>query len=117
MRFASLGGSNAGNYAAAGKSVADSGAKMHAVQRKAGPDYGMLSQVAMKTASNEKIAGMQAEARLTNVAQKVYSPHVKEQFFDCFWSDAAIIFRNYQNFSIRGFFFLKVVFNSYKSQK
>ena len=73
MRFASLGGSNAGNYAAAGKSVADSAAKMHAVQRKTGPDYGMLSQVAMKTASNEKIAGMEAEAKLTNVAQKVYA--------------------------------------------
>tara|TARA_R100000951_G_scaffold116741_1_gene130319 strand:+ start:374 stop:1336 length:963 start_codon:yes stop_codon:yes gene_type:complete len=73
MRFASLGGSNAGNYAAAGKSVADSAAKMHAVQRKTGPDYTGLSKVAMQTASNEKIAGMQAEAKLTNVAQNVYA--------------------------------------------
>ncbi len=73
MRFASLGGSNAGSYAAAGKSVADSAAKMHAVQRKTGPDYGMLSKVAMQTASNEKVAAMQAEAKLTNVAQSVYA--------------------------------------------
>jgi len=73
MRFASIGGSNAGNYAAAGKAVADSGAKMFKKQRETGPDYAGLSQVAMQTASNEKIAGMQAEARLTNVAQKVYA--------------------------------------------
>jgi len=73
MRFASLGGSNAGNYAAAGKAVANSAARMHAVQRKTGPDYTGLSKVAMQTASDEKIAGMQAEARLTNVAQKVYA--------------------------------------------
>lgn len=73
MRFASLGGSNAGKYAAAGKAVADSAAKMHAVQRRTGPDYAGLSEVAMKTASNEKIAGLQAEAKLMNVAQKVYA--------------------------------------------
>lgn len=73
MRFASIGGSNAANYAAAGKAVADSGAKMFKKQRETGPDYAGLSKVAMKTASNEKIAGMQAEAKLTNVAQKVYA--------------------------------------------
>tara|TARA_R110001592_G_scaffold126736_1_gene338193 strand:+ start:1365 stop:2315 length:951 start_codon:yes stop_codon:yes gene_type:complete len=77
MRFASLGGSNAGNYAAAGKSVADSAAKMHAVQRKAGPDYTGLSRVAMQTASNEKVAGMQAEAKLTNVAQAQYAKNTQ----------------------------------------
>lgn len=73
MRFASIGGSNAANYAAAGKAVADSGAKMFKKQRETGPDYAGLSRVAMQTASNEKIAGMQAEAKLTNVAQKVYA--------------------------------------------
>ena len=79
MRFASLGGSNAGNYAAAGKAVADSGARMHAVQRKTGPDYAGLSRVAMQTASNEKIAGMQAEAKLTNVAQAQYAKNTQNE--------------------------------------
>ena len=79
MRFASLGGSNAGNYAAAGKSVADSGARMHAVQRKTGPDYAGLSRVAMQTASNEKVAGMQAEAKLTNVAQAQYAKNTQNE--------------------------------------
>lgn len=79
MRFASLGGSNAGNYAAAGKSVADSAARMHAVQRKTGPDYAGLSRVAMQTASNEKVAGMQAEAKLTNVAQAQYAKNTQNE--------------------------------------
>tara|TARA_R110002050_G_scaffold109086_3_gene220128 strand:- start:689 stop:1705 length:1017 start_codon:yes stop_codon:yes gene_type:complete len=79
MRFASLGGSNAGNYAAAGKAVADSGARMHAVQRKTGPDYAGLSKVAMQTASNEKVAGMQAEAKLTNVAQAQYAKNTQNE--------------------------------------
>lgn len=73
MRFASLGGSNAASYAAAGKSVADSAVKSFAVQRKAGPDFGMLSEVAMKTASNERIAGMKAAANVTKVGIGVYS--------------------------------------------
>lgn len=73
MRFASIGGSNAANYAAAGKAVADSGAKMFKKQRETGPDYAGLSRVAMQTASNEKVAAMQSEAKLTNVAQKVYA--------------------------------------------
>jgi len=73
MRFASLGGSNAANYAAAGKAVATSAARMHTVQRKTGPDYTGLSKVAMQTASNEKIAGIQAEAKMTQVAQEVYA--------------------------------------------
>ena len=62
MRFASLGGSNAASYAAAGKSVADSAVKSFAVQRKTGPDYAGLSKVAMTAQSAEKIAGMQASA-------------------------------------------------------
>ena len=80
MRFASIGGSNAGNYAAAGKAVADSGAKMFKKQRETGPDYAGLSKVAMQTASNEKIAGMQAEAKLTNVAQKVYADQTQNAY-------------------------------------
>ena len=68
MRFASLSGSNNGaNYAAAGKAVANSAANVFAVQRKTGPDYAGLSQQAMKSATEEKIAGMKAEAKVTAV--------------------------------------------------
>jgi muramidase (phage lysozyme) len=77
MRFASLGGSNAANYAAAGKSVADSAAKMHAVQRKTGPDYGGLSQAAMKTNSAEKIAAINASAKVTKAGISAYSDVTK----------------------------------------
>jgi hypothetical protein len=80
MRFASIGGSNAASYAAAGKAVADSGAKMFKKQRETGPDYAGLSKVAMQTASNEKIAGMQAEAKLTNVAQDVYADQTQNAY-------------------------------------
>jgi muramidase (phage lysozyme) len=80
MRFASIGGSNAASYAAAGKAVADSGAKMFKKQRETGPDYAGLSKVAMKTASDEKIAGMQAEAKLTNVAQSVYADQTQNAY-------------------------------------
>jgi flagellum-specific peptidoglycan hydrolase FlgJ len=73
MRFASLGGSNAASYAAAGKSVADSAAKIHAVQRKTGPDYGELSKVAMKTNAAEKIAAINASASVTTAGIKAYS--------------------------------------------
>ena len=80
MRFASIGASNAGSYAAAGKAVADSGAAMFKKQRETGPDYAGLSKVAMKTASDEKIAGMQAEAKLTNVAQNVYADQTQNAY-------------------------------------
>jgi hypothetical protein len=80
MRFASIGGSNAANYAGAGKAVADSAARMHKKQRETGPDYAGLSKVAMQTASNEKIAGMQAEAKLTNVAQSVYADQTQNAY-------------------------------------
>ena len=63
-RFASYGGSNAGDYAAAGKAVADSAAKTFAIQRKSGPDYAGLSKVAMKTNSDEKIAAIKASAKV-----------------------------------------------------
>jgi len=62
MRFASAGKSNGASYAAAGKAVVNSAANIFDVQRKTGPDYGGLSKVAMKTASDEKIAGMKAES-------------------------------------------------------
>ena len=73
MRFASLGGSNTSDYAAAGKSVADSAAKTFAVQRKSGPDYGGLSQVAMKTNAEEKIAAINASAKVAQAGISAYS--------------------------------------------
>ena len=73
MRFASLGGSNAGNYVAAGRAASNSFSKVFAAQLKARPDYTGLNIKAMNTASAEKVAGMKAEARLTNVAQKVHA--------------------------------------------
>ena len=72
MRFASM-TSNGGNYAAAGKAVADSAAKTFAVQRKTGPDYGKLSQVAMKTAAEERISATQASAKVFNKGIDAYS--------------------------------------------
>ncbi len=73
MRFAALGGSNAGNYAQAGKAVADSAARTHAIQRKTGPNYGDLSKVAMKTNAEEKIAGIQASAKVAATGINAYS--------------------------------------------
>ena len=63
MRFASLQSSgNGAKYAQAGKAVVASAEKVFDVQRKTGPDYGKISKVAMKTAAEEKIAGMRAQA-------------------------------------------------------
>ena len=73
MRFAALGGSNAGNYAQAGKAVADSAARTHAIQRKTGPNYGDLSKVAMQTNAEEKIAGIQASAKVAATGINAYS--------------------------------------------
>jgi muramidase (phage lysozyme) len=78
MRFAALGGSNVGDYAAAGKAVADSAAKTFAVQRKTGPDYGKLSQVAMVTASEEKMSAMKASAQVTKAGINAYETNVKQ---------------------------------------
>ncbi len=78
MRFASIGGSNAASYAGAGKATADSAAKMFAVQRKTGPDYGELSKTAMVTASAEKISSMKASQAVTNAATKAYSGVVQQ---------------------------------------
>ena len=79
MRFASVGKSNGANYAAAGKAVANSSAKIFDVQRKTGPDYGGLSQVAMKTASDEKRAGMKAEASVAQAGIKAVAGMKKAQ--------------------------------------
>ena len=70
MRFASIGTSNASNYAAAGKAVADSSARVFDAQRKTGPDYAELSKTAMKTASAEKIAAMKAESEVYQAGLK-----------------------------------------------
>ncbi|MBL6857030.1 MAG: glycoside hydrolase family 104 protein [Rhodobacteraceae bacterium] len=71
MRFASLqGSSNGAKYAAAGKAVADSSANVFDVQRKTGPDYAGISKTAMKTAAEEKIAGMRAEASVAQAGIK-----------------------------------------------
>lgn len=78
MRFASLGGSNVSDYAAAGKAVADSSAKTFAVQRKTGPDYGELSKVAMKTAAEEKMTSMKASANVTKAGISAYEDVVKQ---------------------------------------
>lgn len=66
MRFASIGGSNAGNYAGAGKAAADSAANIFSIARKYGPDYAGLSKVAMATQSAEKIKAMETAAKVTN---------------------------------------------------
>ena len=72
MRFASYGGSNASDYAAAGKAVADSAAKTFAIQRKSGPDYAGLSKVAMKTNTEEKIAAINASAKVAKAGINAY---------------------------------------------
>ena len=77
MQFNSLRGGNAGDYAAAGKTVANSAAKSFAIQRKTGPDYGGLSQVAMKTSSAEKIAAIKASAKVTKAGIDAYSDVTK----------------------------------------
>jgi len=68
MRFASLGGNNANKYITAGAAQAKSGADIFATTARYSNDYGMLAEKAMNNASSEKIAGMKAEARVTNAA-------------------------------------------------
>lgn len=77
MQFNSLRGGNASDYAAAGKTVANSAAKSFAIQRKTGPDYGGLSQVAMKTSSEEKIAAIKASANVAKAGIDAYSDVTK----------------------------------------
>ncbi len=66
MRFASIGGQ--GNYAQAGKAVANDAAKTFDAARKNSVDFGGLAQEAMKVRSKEKIAAMKAEAAVTKTA-------------------------------------------------
>ncbi len=66
MRFASIGGQ--GNYAQAGKAVANDAAKTFDAARKNSVDFGGLAQEAMKVRSKEKIAAMKAEASVTKTA-------------------------------------------------
>ena len=73
MRFASLQSSNTGDYAAAGKAAADTAVNVFATQRKSGPDYGKLSQIAMVTNAEEKIASMQASAKVTNAGVSAFA--------------------------------------------
>ena len=72
MRFASLGSSNTSDYAAAGKSVANSAAKSFEIARKTSPDYGELSKVAMKTQAEENIASMKASAQVAKAGINAY---------------------------------------------
>ena len=67
MNFNSVGSSNGAKYAAAGKAVANSAANVFDVQRKTGPDYAGLSQAAMKAKRDEKIAGIKAAQKVTQV--------------------------------------------------
>ena len=78
MRFASLQGNSASDYANAGKAVVNSAEKSFAVQRKTGPDYGKLSMTAMKTQTEEKIAAMRAEADVVNAGIKATANVKKE---------------------------------------
>ena len=79
MRFASLGASNAANYAGAGKAVADSAANVFDVQRKTGPDYAKLSQIAMVTNAEEKITAMKTAAKVTEQGIKNLRDKTKMQ--------------------------------------
>ena len=77
MQFNSYRSSNASDYAAAGKSAADSAVKAFAIQRKSGPDYAGLSKVAMKTSADEKITAIKASARVAKAGIDAYSDVTK----------------------------------------
>ena len=62
--FSSIGASRAGNYAAAGKSAADSHLQAFAAQRKAGPDYSGLIKTAQTTRAAVNIAGLKGAAQV-----------------------------------------------------
>ena len=86
MRFASLQSSgNGAKYAQAGKAVADSSARVFDTQRKTGPDYAGISKTAMKTAAEEKIAGMKAEASVAkagiNAVADMKQTQIKTEVF------------------------------------
>ena len=73
MQFQSARNRNAGSYGAVGKSTADSAAKIFEVARKTGPDYAGLAKIGMATRSNERVAAMNAEAKVTNAGIDAYS--------------------------------------------
>lgn len=79
MRFASLGGSNAASYVAAGRAAADSAATAFKAQRET-TDYTGLSIAAIKAASYEKIAALNAESKVASVATKVYANQKQNAF-------------------------------------
>ena len=73
MKFNSIGASNAGNYAQAGKSVVDSAANVFNVQRKTGPDYAEISKTAMVTQAEENITAMKAAEKVVNAGVNAFS--------------------------------------------
>ena len=90
MRFASLSSSNVGDYAAAGKTVADSAAKTFAVQRKTGPNYGDLSKAAMVVDSQKFNSAAKASAKVATAGIKAYSDVTKT-------GQAVAVFNNEQD--------------------
>ena len=90
MRFASLSNSNVGDYAAAGKTVADSAAKTFAVQRKTGPNYGDLSKAAMVVDSQKFNSAAKASAKVATAGIKAYSDVTKT-------GQAVAVFNNEQD--------------------
>ena len=72
-RFASLGGSSVGDYAAAGKAVADSAATAFAIQRKTAPDYGDISKAAMSADAQKFKSAAAASAKVAKSGIKSYT--------------------------------------------
>ena len=79
MRFAALQGGGASNYARAGKTVADEGARSFAITRKYGPEYGEIAKTGMKARSAEKRTAMEAGAHVTKAGIKAVTDVTKEQ--------------------------------------
>jgi len=71
--FSSLGASRAENYAAAGKSVADSHLQAFVAQRKAGPDYSGLIKTAQTARAAVNIAGLKGAATVAKSGIKATS--------------------------------------------
>ena len=71
MRFASLQNTNRGSsFAAAGKAVADSSAKVFDTASKFGPKYSDYSKTQMKVKAEESIAGIKGAAYVTKSGMK-----------------------------------------------
>lgn len=71
--FSSIGASRAGNYAAAGKSAADSHLQAFAAQRKAGPDYSGLIKTAQTARAAVNVAGLKGAATVARSGVKAVS--------------------------------------------